>query len=93
MSGRGLVYGGARVGALACGFMPRFLKPALRNVSERDIQRALDAPISKGPITTRHGNPGLSVKGLSASSGLPIYVLGEYDPDTGELVVYHAHWA
>ena len=74
--------------------MPRFLKSALRNVSERDIQRALDAPISKGPITTRHGNPGLSVKGLSASSGLlPIHVLAEIDPDTGELVVYHAHWA
>ncbi len=70
--------------------MPRFLRSALRNVSERDIQRALDAPIYDEPITTRHGNPGLHVKGLTASLGLPIEVLAEIDPETGELVVYHA---
>ena len=50
----------------------------------------LDDPFSAQPITTRQGNPGLHVEGLSASSGLPIEVLGEYDPVTGELVVYHA---
>ena len=79
-------------GSLAFVFMPRFLESALRNVSERDIQRALDAPFYDEGITTRRGNPGLLVQGPSASSGLPIEVLGEIDPDTGELVVYHAHW-
>ncbi len=72
-------------------FVPRFLTSAFRHgLSERDIQRALDAPVSADPITTRQGNPGLSVEGLTASSGLPIEVLGEYDPETGDLVVYHA---
>ena len=52
-------------------------------LSERDIQRALDAPISDE-------DPGLSVRGLTASSGLPIHVLGEHDPVKGDLVVYHA---
>ena len=55
-----------------------------------DIQYALDNPLEAEGITTRRGNPGLSVEGLSAS-GLPIQVLGEYDPVTGDLVVYHAH--
>ncbi len=68
-------------GAVAFVFVARFLQSAFRHgLSERDIQRALDNPISQGPVTTRHGNPGLSVKGLSASLGLPIHVLGEYDP-------------
>ena len=40
-------------------------------------------------ITTRRGNPGLSVQGPSAV-GFLIDVLGEYDPVTGDLVVYHA---
>ncbi len=85
--------GGCAVGALACGFMPRFTKSAFRHgLSERDIQRALDDPFSAQPITTRQGNPGLSVEGLSASLGLPIEVFGEYDPETGDLVVYHAQW-
>lgn len=59
-------------------------------MSEKDIQSALDAPIFAEPITTRHGNPGLHVEGLTASSGLPIEVLGEYNPVTGELEIYHA---
>ena len=70
--------------------MPRFLLSAFKNgLSERDIQRALDNPLEAEGITTRRGNPGLSVKGLSAS-GLPIHVLGEYDPVDGDLLVYHA---
>ncbi len=71
--------------------MPRFSLSAFRHgLSERDIQRALDAPVSARPITTQHGNPGLRVEGLTASLGLPIEVLGEYDTETGDLVVYHA---
>ena len=71
--------------------MPRFLQSAFKHgLSERDIQRALDDPFYDEPITTRRGNPGLHVKGLSASLGLPIEALGEYDPVTGEPVVYHA---
>ncbi len=74
--------------------MPRFLQSAFKHgLSERDIQRALDDPIYDEPITTRRGNPGLHVEGLSASLGLPIEVLGEYDPETGDLVVYHAQRA
>ncbi len=73
--------------------MPRFLQSAFKNgLSERDIRRALDVPLEAEGITTRRGNPGLHVKGLSASLGLPIEVLGEYDPVKGELVVYHADW-
>ena len=60
-------------GALAFVFVPRFLQSAFKHgMSERDIQRALDDPFYDEPITTRRGNPGLHVKGLSASSGLPI---------------------
>ena len=71
--------------------MPRFLESAFRHgLSERDIQSALDNPTAAEPITTRRGNPGLHVEGLTASSGLPIEVLGGYDPVTGDLVVYHA---
>ena len=78
-------------GALAFVFVPRFLQSAFKQgLSERDIQYALDNPLEAEGITTRRGNPGLSVEGLSAS-GLPIQVLGEYDPVTGDLVVYHAH--
>ncbi len=74
--------------------MPRYSRSAFRHgLSERDIQRALDNPVSAQPITTRQGNPGLRVEGLSASLGLPIEVLGEYDPGTGDLVVYHAQRA
>ena len=78
-------------GPLAFVFVPRFLRSAFRHgLSERDIQRALDAPIFADPVTTRQGNPGLHVEGLAASSGLPIEVLGEYNPVTGELEIYHA---
>lgn len=71
--------------------MPRFLRSAFKHgLSERDIQYALDNPVFDGPITTRRGNPGLHVEGLTASSGLPIEVLGEYNPVTGELDIYHA---
>ena len=76
-------------GALAFVFVPRFLQSAFKHgLSERDIQYALDNPTAGESITTRGGNPGLSVEGPSVS-GL-IHVLGEYDPITGELVVYHA---
>ncbi len=79
------------MGALAFGFVPQFTRSAFRHgLSERDIQRALDAPIYDEPITTRQGKPGLRVEGLTASSGLPIEVLAQIDPETGELVVYHA---
>ena len=79
-------------GALAFVFVLRFLQSAFKQgLSERDIQYALDDPFSARPITTRQGNPGLSVRGPTASSGLPIQVLGEYHPVTGDLVVYHAH--
>ena len=72
-------------------FVPRFLQSAFKHgLAERDIQRALDNPVSDEAITTRRGNPGLHVKGLTASSGLPIEVLGEYDPVTGDLEIYHA---
>ena len=71
--------------------MPQFLQSAFKHgLSERDILCALDDPTEYERITTRRGNPGLSVRGLSASLGLPIEVLGEYDPVTGDLVVYHA---
>jgi len=69
--------------------MPRFLQSAFKHgLSERDILCALDDPIEYEGITTRRGNPGLSVEGPSVF-GL-IHVLGEYDPVTGDLVVYHA---
>ncbi len=71
--------------------MPQFTRSAFRHgLSERDIQCALDNPIYDEPITTRQGKPGLHVKGLTASLGLPIEVLAQIDPETGELVVYHA---
>ena len=78
-------------GALAFVFVPRFLQSAFKHgLSERDIRYALDNPLSAVPITTRRGNPGLHVEDLTASSGLPIEVLGGYHPVTGDLVVYHA---
>ncbi len=44
-------------------------------LSERDIQRALDASIYDEPITTRQGNPGLHVGGT-------IRVVGAVDRST-----------
>ena len=80
-------------GALAFVFVPRFLQSAfkhgLSDLRETSSVRST-APIYDEPITTRRGNPGLHMEGLSASSGLPIEVLGEYDPETGDLVMYHA---
>ena len=59
-------------------------------VSEEDIESVLTHPIRY--TSTRRGGRGVSALGLSAQ-GITIEVIGEYDPLTGDLVVFHAQKA
>ena len=71
--------------------MIRCLPSALKHgVSDQDIKHVHMNPIRY--ISTRRGGRGVSVLGLSAQ-GVTIEVIGEYDPLTGDLVVFHAQKA
>ena len=68
--------------------MSRCLPSAFKHgLSEGDIEYALANPI-RYTIKGRGGH-GVSVLGLSVQ-GITIEVIGEYDPLTGDLVVFHA---
>ena len=69
--------------------MARFLRSAFKHgLTESDIQWILDNPNYAASMTSRYGNPGQRLVGVT-QWGIA-EVLTEMDPSTGEVVVYHA---
>ena len=74
--------------------MVRFLQSAFKHgYSEEDIVAVLDNPLCVAEKVTRSGEHGISILGLSTSTGDIIEVMGKHDRETGETVVFNTQKA